>query len=126
MPKGEEETEKSEPKECLPNEKENQVKGAGSDKENEIPNETKQEEAASSNEKQEEERVIDGSELNEFNLAFNADAFTDYNRPEDDEVNAQVASDEKNVREVSKFLRETIIPTLVTLRIQTFMAYSVD
>ncbi|CAG8630479.1 5293_t:CDS:10, partial [Racocetra fulgida] len=49
------------------------------------------------------------TESDEFNLAFNPDAFTNFNTPTGDEHAARKAADEENVRNASKYLRDTVI-----------------
>ncbi|CAG8543922.1 5185_t:CDS:10 [Dentiscutata erythropus] len=53
------------------------------------------------------------SENDEFNLAFNPDAFTNFNIPIGEEHAACKAADEENVRNASKYLRDTVIRMLI-------------
>ncbi|CAG8753892.1 16854_t:CDS:10, partial [Racocetra persica] len=53
------------------------------------------------------------TESDEFNLAFNPDAFTNFNTPTGEEHAARKAADEENVRNASKYLRDTVIRMLI-------------
>ncbi|KAG9299129.1 hypothetical protein G9A89_020442 [Geosiphon pyriformis] len=61
----------------------------------------------------------------EFDLALNPDSFTEYKKPAGEEHEAQQAVDEENVRSASKFLRETMIPTLI-VEFATFSSSPID
>ncbi|CAG8576150.1 4474_t:CDS:10 [Ambispora gerdemannii] len=67
----------------------------------------------------------DQAENDEFDLALNADAFTDYKQPAGEEHGAKKAVDEENVRSASKFLRDTMIPTLM-VEFATFSSSPID
>ncbi|CAG8475236.1 13960_t:CDS:10 [Gigaspora rosea] len=55
------------------------------------------------------------SENDEFNLTFNPDAFTNFNMPIGEEHTTRKVADEENVRNASKYLRDTVIRMLVSV-----------
>ncbi|CAG8622887.1 12933_t:CDS:2 [Acaulospora colombiana] len=70
-----------------------------------------------------QETVI--TNIEEFNFAFNPDAFTNYKTPQGEEYDKIRADDEENVRFASKYLRETVIRMLI-LEFTTLAVSPVD
>ncbi|GBB98318.1 hypothetical protein RclHR1_00320013 [Rhizophagus clarus] len=57
--------------------------------------------------------VDNSSDNEEFNFALNPDAFTNYKLPEGEEYEKAKKIDEENVRNASKYLRDTVIRMLI-------------
>ncbi|CAG8445698.1 10634_t:CDS:10 [Funneliformis caledonium] len=62
-----------------------------------------------------EDSTIEANALDneDFNFALNPDAFTNYKLPEEEEYEAVKKIDEENVRDASKYLRDTVIRMLI-------------
>ena len=75
--------------------------------------EEKKEEEKKEEEKKPEQQ-IDRVDLSGFDFALNPDVFSGQ-QPQTDEEKAEMAKDEQNVRDACTWLRERVIPNLVSI-----------
>ncbi|CAJ0921058.1 14866_t:CDS:10 [Entrophospora sp. SA101] len=109
-----EETKDSKPEDSKPEDsKPEDSKPENSKPENSKPEDSKPEDSKPEDSKPEDSKPQEVTPDEEFNFTLNPDSFTDYKIPDGDNYKTKKETDEENVRNASKYLRDSVIQLMI-------------